>query len=216
MKNQGISLISLIITIIVIIILAAIVLFNGLNAPNSANFAKFTQNVDNVSMAVMNKYANLMERHGISGETRTAEQIYLEIAEAHNYGQTKYMGLSKGTVKDSAAASEGLQNIDPDKSNLSAPTSAEKLTNADKNFSLGMALPKVRESNKAWYITKDGTVFNANGYEYDGKVYFTGAYYVEGVDRKAVDDPLNARAKQIADAIAKGDTNLGSGITADN
>ncbi|MBQ9315012.1 MAG: hypothetical protein IJ220_08520, partial [Clostridia bacterium] len=101
----------------------------------------------------MNKYANLMERHGISGETRTAEQIYLEIAEAHNYGQTKYMGLSKGTVKDSAAASEGLQNIDPDKSNLSAPTSAEKLTNADKNFSLGMALPKVRESNKAWYIT---------------------------------------------------------------
>ena len=88
---SGISLISLIITIIVIIILATIVIFNGLNTPNSANFAKFTQQVDNVYMAVTNKYGDLLQKHSLANETRTQEQIYLEIATGKDQGINGYM-----------------------------------------------------------------------------------------------------------------------------
>lgn len=173
MKNQGISLISLIITIIVIIILAAIVIFSGLNTPDSAQFAGFTQQVDNVYSAVMNKYGDLKAKHAISGDYRTDEQIYLEIAIADNKGQFVVMN---GTAEASADAAEvagsatthtnRIINIDPEKSNSKT-----------NEYSLGMTLPKVRQYNDAWYITRDGRVFNANGFTYDNKTYFSGSIY---------------------------------------
>lgn len=187
MKNQGISLITLIITIIVIIILAAIVLFQGLNAPDSANFARFTQQVDNLSSAVLNSYANLLARHAISGETRTQEQIYLEIALGEDQGQYKTMGTTAATSSgDKVVAGTGIQNI---------------TTAAEAKEYLNMKLPKVRESSLAWYVTQDGRVFNANGYVYDGNTYFTGGIYQKG-ELAAVNQDLDARAGEIWSKIA--------------
>lgn len=164
MKNQGISLISLIITIIVIIILAAIVIFNGLNAPNSANFAGFAQQVDNVQMAVMNKHGDLKVKHSISGDYRTDEQIYIEIARNSDPNQYAVMNGNDAPEDSSSLGSVdsvGVQRIEVD---------------AAKG-SMNLTLPKIRQSNEHWYVTKDGKVFNANGYEYDGKTYFTGSIY---------------------------------------
>ena len=110
-QSSGISLISLIITIIVIIILAGIVLFNGLHAPDSANFAKYTQQVDNVQMAVTNKYANLLEKHSIADETRTQEQIYLEIATGEDQGMNSYMSTIGPEYATTRSESTGVQNI---------------------------------------------------------------------------------------------------------
>jgi len=198
MKNQGISLISLIITIIVIIILAAIVLFNGLNAPNSANFAKFTQSVDNVSMAVLNKYAKLLEHHAISGDSRTSEQIYLEIATGTDNQRNAYMGTKGGEIDATttkASDSTHVQHIQP-------------LKSTDVEHSIGMKLPLVRETNNGWFVTSDGIIFNATGYEYDKKTYFTGSYYVnKPTDSISDNTKLSTRAKAIADVLSGDSSN---------
>lgn len=201
MKNQGISLISLIITIIVIIILAAIVIFNGLNAPNSANFAGFTQQVDNVQMAVQNKHGDLKVKHSISGDYRTDEQIYIEIANAADCGQYATMNTTSVNAEGIKNSTEGtgVQNIVEANSNL-------KSDNANYKYTLGMTLPKVRQSAKAWYVTKDGKVFNANGYTYDGKTYFTGSVYTEK-EINAVDSTNGTRAEKIGEVITA-DTNI--------
>ena len=58
-----------------------------------------------------------------------------------------------------AAGSKGVQLIE----------------SGDAKNSIGLNLPTVRQSNNAWYVTKDGQVFNATGYFYDGKTYFNAA-----------------------------------------
>ena len=217
MKNQGISLITLIITIIVIIILAAIVLYNGFNAPNAAQFARFTQDYDNVTAAVLNKYSDLVLKHSISVDTRSEEQIYLEIALGADQGQYSTMfGTTNHdhdefdeTIKYGGPNNLHIQNIAPDV--------------AKTTGSINMALPKVRESQKAWYITEDGRVFNATGYIYDGKTYFTGAIFAKGqlknLDDYTTDAGTNLnRALKIWDAIS-GDnsiTDISSSVTVDD
>ena len=146
-KNEGgISLISLIITIIVIIILAAIVIYTGLNTPDRANYAKFVQDVDNVQTAVYNKFGDLKTKHALEKNSRTDEQIYLEIATGKDNGMNSFMCTNGTSYNSTEDASTGVQNITP---------SGEKL--------LGIKLPKVRESTTSWYIDKNGTVFNATG-----------------------------------------------------
>lgn len=189
MKNQGISLISLIITIIVIIILAAIVIFTGLGTPDSAQFAGFTQQVDNVYSAVMNKFADLKAKHAISGDYRTDEQIYIEVA--RNADPEQYAAMNgdqtplPGAAATGVATGIGYQNI--------LPTTAQA--------SLNMKLPNVRQSNKAWYVTEDGRVFNANGFTYDNKTYFDASHYAN--KELAANDTTNAnRAAKIWAAIS--------------
>ena len=192
MKNQGISLISLIITIIVIIILAAIVIFSGLNTPDSAQFAGFTQQVDNVYSAVMNKFGDLKAKHAISGDYRTNEQIYIEIATGVDPKQ--YATMNTTGVTTSGGTSTHIQHILP-----SATT--------DSEHSLGMTLPKVRESNNAWYVTDEGRVFNANGFVYDKKTYFSGSLY-KGAEISASSGDCSAMALSIYAAIASGDNKV--------
>ena len=203
-RYDGISLISLIITIVVIIILAAIVIFNGLNTPNSANFAKFTQQVDNVQMAVTNKYAELRTRHALANNTRTDEQIYLEIATGSDNGIDNYMCTVGTSYKAKASESTGIQNILVGEGSGTTATGAK-----NTEHSIGMTLPLVRESNTGWYVTKEGRVFNANGYEYDGKTYFAGGIYQDGT--LPANETSNAnRAKVIYETIARG-TNIVTG-----
>ncbi len=159
MKNQGISLISLIITIIVIIILAAIVIFTGLGTPDSANFAHFCQDVDNVQSAVLNRFADLKAMHATANQTRTNEQIYYEIATGEtSRADGQYLVMNSDEV---CPAKTSLVSSD-----------SKKCQNITAN--IGLTLPEVRQSNKAWYITKDGQVFNATGYPYkvDGTTYY--------------------------------------------
>lgn len=189
-NKSGISLISLIITIIVIIILAAIVIFNGLNTPNSAQFAAFTQQVDNVQMAVMNKHGELKTKHSIAGHYRTDEQIYLEIATGEDHGMEAFMCTTGNTYKTTSDTSTGIQNILPGKS-------------TDKEHSIGMTLPKVRESNNAWYVTKEGRVFNGNGYTYNGKTYYDARHYEDG-EKGSTDDENSEKAVYVYAMILEG------------
>lgn len=165
MKNQGISLISLIITIIVIIILAAIVIFTGLGTPDSAQFAAFTQQVDNVYMAVMNAHADLKVKHAISGDYRTDEQIYMQVAT--NSDPEQYAVMTGAAAPTTVATTL----------NLSSSAHVQRILPDAAKVTMKMTLPKIRQSNAQWYVTEDGRVFNSNGYEYDGKTYFSGSIY---------------------------------------
>ena len=59
-------------------------------------------------------------------------------------------------------------------------------------------LPYVRERNDGWYITKDGSIFNATGYVYDGKTYWTPNCYTEGELSTSFDE---TRVKTIAESV---------------
>lgn len=180
MKNQGISLITLIITIIVIIILAAIVIFTGLGTPDSAQLASFTQQVDNVYSAVLNKYAELYLAHNLSGEYRTKEQIYIEIA----------AGADRDSVTSGVTGTTRTMTMVDDCININ-PTNSADMTN---KFSAHIVLPKINNEQDDWYVTEDGAVFNQNGFVHDGKVYFNGYTYEIG-------DTGTASAAEITAAI---------------
>ena len=190
MSNQGISLISLIITIIVIIILAAIVIFSGLGTPDSAQFSNFCQDCDNVYSAVMNKFADLKVDHALSGDYRTDEQIYIEIATGEDPKQYAVMdnnAVAKGDASSGiagAGASKGVQLIE----------------SGDSKRMINLVLPTVRQSNNAWYVTKDGQVFNATGYFYDGKTYFNAAIHHDG-ELPATDTTEQDRSVAIGKAL---------------
>ena len=200
MKNQGISLISLIITIIVIIILAAIVIFTGLGTPDSAQFSSFCNDVDSVYMAMIDQYGELKVEHAVANHTRTDEQIFLEIAIGDDKEQYSVMNNTitlDGSADDGVPTTGlGYQNIDP----------VDSYLKKEANYTL----PDVRQSNEAWYVTKEGKIFNANGFVYDDKTYFNASYYY-GSELKATEaaptggteatDVISARAKTIAAAI---------------
>lgn len=228
MKNQGISLITLIITIIVIIILAAIVIFTGLGTPDSANFAHFCQDCDNVYSAVFNSFADLKASHATANQQRTDEQIYIEIATGTDFGQ--YVAMGGTTVVDKSGESQNTttncQNIivtghkDLQWGGIDGAYKSIATIEDDKKTTtkLSIKLPDVRENNCAWYITKNGQVFNATGYVYkvDGTEY---TYFNANARCKAGENgPLPAvnndleldRAKVIATAI------VGEAITGDN
>jgi len=170
MKNQGISLIALIITIIVIIILAAIVIFTGLGTPESAQFSAFTNDVDTVYMAVMDKFADLKVQHTLSGDYRTNEQIYIEIAQGKAAADQYTVMNTDGTTAGSAA--NGIGNGD----------AGTGCINIQKdNTLLTVRLPKVREDENYWYILKDGRVFNETGYLYKSGDERSLAHLIESV-----------------------------------
>lgn len=192
MKNQGISLISLIITIIVIIILAAIVIFSGMDTPERAQLSNFAQQVSNVHSAVIDQLTDVTVAHTASGETRNAEQLYYELATSGDCGQFGYMS---GTGKPGTTSldKEACQNITADKG-----AGRIKIT-----------LPKVRESDKAWYVTKDGKVFNATGFVSGGKTYFTADLYCDEeitLTSTNKDSDFVDVAKKIAGLLADGTT----------
>ena len=196
MKNQGISLISLIITIIVIIILAAIVIFSGLGTPDSAQFSNFTQQVDNVYMAVMNQHGDLKVKHALSGDYRTDEQIYLEIAIGQDKGQ--YAVMQNTDTPETGNSTNGIQ--------YSTTNGCQRIIPATNYLTTksGLKLPTIRQNKESWYVTKDGRVFNATGYEYDGKTYYNASYYTAKV-MPATSGQLQARATEIAKQMLSGD-----------
>lgn len=197
MKNQGISLISLIITIIVIIILAAIVIFSGMDTPERAQLANFGQQVSNVSSAIVDQLTGVSTEFATEGKTRNTEQIYYRLATGTDCGQFGSM-TTIGSGPNSGDSTAVCQNI--------IPSHAEKKTSEG---GLGLALPKVRETNKAWYVTEDGKVFNATGFVSGGKTYFTADLYQNSViDMTSADleKDQNARAKKIAAHLMSGDT----------
>lgn len=197
MKNQGISLISLIITIIVIIILAAIVIFSGMDTPERAQLANFGQQVSNVSSAIVDQLTGVSTEFATEGKTRTTEQIYYRLATGTDCGQFGKMSVT-GEGPNSGDTDANCQNI--------IPTYAEKKTNQG---GLGLSLPKVRETNTAWYVTEDGKVFNATGFVSGGKTYFTADLYQDGVIDMTTDDltaDQHERAAKIAAHLIAGDT----------
>jgi len=190
MKNQGISLIALIITIIVIIILAAIVIFTGLGTPESAQFSAFTNDVDTVYMAVMDKFADLKVQHTLSGDYRTNEQIYIEIAQGKAAADQYTVMNTDGTTAGSAA--NGIGNGD----------AGTGCINIQKdNTLLTVRLPKVREDENYWYILKDGRVFNETGYLYNGKTYVNSTFYYTNETTSAHDEEraTDIASKMLAD-----------------
>lgn len=195
MKNQGISLISLIITIIVIIILAAIVIFTGLGTPDSAQFSNFCSQVDNVYVAMLDSFGDLKVAHAVSGDYRTNEQIYLEIASGTDNGQYVTMGNNGVTSGD---ASTGIRSGD-----------GVQLIKASGN-KLNIALPKVRETNNAWYVTDDGRVFNATGYVYNGNTYFNASVYADRIELPATTATESDRAGVIGAALKANQTVISS------
>lgn len=157
------------IVVATIIVMASLLVFTSIGSSydsDTAQFAKFTQDVDNVSTAVLNKYATLLARHAISGDTRTQEQIYIEIVTGEDAGKYAVMGTNKIIKGDSISGipstSTRCQNIDPN-SNM-----------------LNITLPNVREKNDGWYVTNDGRIFNATGYVFDNKTYWNGYSHSEG------------------------------------
>ena len=197
MKNQGISLISLIITIIVIIILAAIVIFSGMDTPERAQLANFGQQVSNVSSAIVDQLTGVSTEFATEGKTRNTEQIYYRLVTGTDCGQFGSM-TTIGSGPNSGDSTAVCQNI--------IPSHAEKKTSEG---GLGLALPKVRETNKAWYVTEDGKVFNATGFVSGGKTYFTADLYQNGVIDMTSDDltkDQHERAAKIAAHLIAGDT----------
>lgn len=201
MKNQGISLISLIITIIVIIILAAIVIFTGLGTPDSAQFSNFCSQVDNVYVAMLDSFGDLKASHAISGDYRTNEQIYLQIATGVDHGQYDTMGnndVTESTAAVGIKTGSGCQLI---KLTADAGEGTQDNTGSKTNL-LDLTLPKVRESANAWYVTEDGRVFNATGYVYDGNTYFNASVYLKGNELPATTATETERAQDIWKAMA--------------
>lgn len=194
MKNQGISLISLIITIIVIIILAAIVIFSGMDTPERAQLSNFAQQVSNVSSAVVDQLTGVTTEFATSGKTRNTEQIYYYLAtgqDAGQYGKMKGVDLVASGEQTTSGDADGCQNIIAAKS---------------KDV-IKLVLPTVREHNEAWYVTKDGKVFNATGFVSGGKTYWTADLYTEGeLEVSATTNAYEDRAKTIAAALIDGKT----------
>ena len=197
MKNQGISLISLIITIIVIIILAAIVIFSGMDTPERAQLANFGQQVSNVSSAIVDQLTGVSTEFATEGKTRNSEQIYYRLATGTDCGQFGTM-TTTGSGANSGDSTAICQNILPD-------YAAKKTSEGG----LGLTLPKVRETNVAWYVTEDGKVFNATGFVSGGKTYFTADLYQNSVIELNSTDLTNdqhERAAKIAAHLMAGET----------
>lgn len=202
MKNQGISLISLIITIIVIIILAAIVIFSGMDTPERAQLANFGQQVSNVSSAIVDQLTGASTEFATEGKTRNTEQIYYRLATGLDVGQFGTMQGEDVTDHsgDNGANDTNCQRINPE-------YAARKTSDAKKG--LGITLPKVRETNIAWYVTEDGKVFNATGFVSGGKTYFTADLYTEDdttMTSSDINNTYEERAEKIAAELIKGTT----------
>ena len=191
-KNQGISLISLIITIIVIIILAAIVIFSGFGTISKAQLADYTQQVASLNEAAQNSFAKLFGNHNLDRESRTAEQIYYEVATGVDMlsgdAQANQNFKMTGYTDDSGC---GFQPI-------TVATAAQNV---------GISLPEVRNVTNGWCITSNGQVFNASGF-YDSdseRTYFSASVYSEGqLDATSDTTKLHARAEVIAAKIMEG------------
>ena len=204
MRNQGVSLVSLIITIIVTIILAAIVIFSGMDTPERAQLANFGQAVSNVSSALVDQLTGVSTSYATKGQTRNTEQIYYTLATGHDIGQFGRMqsGDVSAKTNETGAVDSNCQRINPDYAD-------NKTTDAAGG--LGLTLPMVRETNKAWYVTEDGQVFNATGFVSGGRTYFNATISHPGeLDMTAtdLDNFYNVRAEAIATAIMEGKTEV--------
>lgn len=204
MKNQGISLISLIITIIVIIILAAIVIFSGMDTPERAQLANFGQQVSNVSSAIVDQLTGVSTSFATEGKTRNAEQIYFKLATNKDCGQFGAMCVDEESTdwaKVSVASGDNYKTANDKNCQRIIPAEAKNL--------LKLTLPKVRETDAAWYVTEDGKVFNATGFVSGGKTYFTADLYANTeltIDATTKDSHQAERAAKIAAHLINGDT----------
>lgn len=56
-------------------------------------------------------------------------------------------------------------------------TMSDYCENITKDNLLNIELPKVRNIDSGWYVTKSGKIFNVTGFIYDGKTYFDARHY---------------------------------------
>ena len=183
MENSNV----LVAVILAIVITSSIIIFSGLDTPERAKLANFGQQISNVQSAIVDQFTGVATKYATEGETRNVEQHYYTLAtglDAGKYGTM--MGADYSTIGTSG---KKFQRI--------SPTHAEKKI---VEGGLGYALPKIRETNEAWYITADGKVFNATGFVADGKTYFTADCYVER-ELPAKSGPQEDLAAKIADAL---------------
>ena len=187
MENSNV----LVAVVLAIVITSSIIIFSGLDTPERAKLANFGQQISNVQSAIVDQFTGVATKYATEGETRNVEQHYYTLAtglDAGKYGTM--MGADYSTIGTSG---KKFQRI--------SPTHAEKKI---VEGGLGYALPKIRETNEAWYITADGKVFNATGFVADGKTYFTADCYVEG-ELPAKSGPQEELAEKIADTLLKGE-----------
>lgn len=185
MENSNV----LVAVILAIVITSSIVIFSGMDTPERAQLANFVQQVSNVQSAVVDQLTGVATNYATKGESRNVEQHYYTLAtglDAGKYGTM--MGADYSTI---GTSDKKFQRISP--------------THAERKISeggLGYALPNVRETNDAWYITAEGQVFNATGFVHKGKTYFTADCYVER-ELPAKSGPQEELAEKIADTLLK-------------
>ena len=153
--------------------------------------ATFGQQISNVQSAIVDQLTGVATKYATEGENRNVEQHYYTLAtglDAGKYGTM--MGADYSTIGTSG---KKFQRI--------SPTHAEKKI---VEGGLGYALPKIRETNEAWYITAKGEVFNATGFVADGKTYFTADCYVER-ELPAKSGLQEELAEKIADTLLRGE-----------
>ena len=181
----------LVAVVLAIVITSSIIIFSGLDTTERAKLANFGQQISNVQSAIVDQLTGVATKYATEGETRNVEQHYYTLAtglDAGKYGTM--MGADYSTIGTSG---KKFQRI--------SPTHAEKKI---VEGGLGYALPKIRETNEAWYITAKGKVFNATGFVADGKTYFTADCYVER-ELPAKSGPQEELAEKIADTLLRGE-----------
>ena len=206
MKNQGISLISLIITIIVIIILAAIVIFSGMDTPERAQASNYFSQISNVDSAIKDQMTGVSQDFISNGETRNAEQIYFKIATGLDCGQFGAMCVDESSDDWAKVSAKSGDNY-----GTANDKNCQRIDDTKASTTLKFALPKVRESDKAWYVTENGQVFNATGFVSGGKTYFTANLYADGETVLSADNRdshFPKLAEKIATAIVNGVTGV--------
>ena len=184
MENSNI-LVALFLTIV---ITSSIVLFNGMDTPESTEFANFDQQIANVSSAVIDQLTSVATQNAIDGKTRNTEQIYYTLATGLDAGE--YGTMMGADYLTPGSSGKKFQRINPNYAKNSTKD----------NKGLGITLPKIRETNEAWYITAEGKIFNATGFVFNGRTYFTADCYVER-ELPAKSGPQEDLAAKIADAL---------------
>lgn len=172
------------IMVMVIVLVSAVVIFNGFSTVDSANLAAFTQKVDNVNSAVINLYANLFQDYAVKGIYTSREKVYYEVA----------TGIA---LEDSKAGTDIMNGAD-----------VTSKTSGNKNFQrinpktfTELTLPDINGTNETWYITKDGTVFNASGFVFEDRTYFSASCYCKGKVPSSTSQYNEDIAEKIAEAI---------------
>lgn len=195
---------SLGIVLVAIVLLSSIVIFSGMDTPDRAQLATFGMNVSNVTACLTDSLTGVSTNYAINKKTRNTEQIYFTLATGFDASQKGAMIARDPKTNELKNNTLTLSNQDTNNDKNCQRIIPEHAAQKRSEGGLGYTLPKVRESNVAWYVTEDGRVFNATGFVSDGKTYFTASLYYNGELKMKSSDKTNTyteRAQVIAEAL---------------